>query len=322
MVAYIIITQKDKRFNLLLMNINKFSEGGSVFKQLRYFLELVDKSHNDRRSNILLKGYIYVHEESCTNSECPLKRYLQEIEKTKKHYGMPGDKSMISGSNNNNTTNINVTTNEPITNKVIDATGNTSNIGMPIGTGTAGDALGGNSKGEKGKHSHMDDDLYLYQYVMTMYQNGISKFSLSTTLRINYSFFLMERMNNTKKALIESAGIECEVNINSLVAHSIAYMKSCNLLDYLKKMEHKSINLLFDRTFFTEENYCRLGKKSYTFTDVYDKLLDRFSKLDFEIYYITLYLADETKYSERLKREGKAIYYYKIKLNIELFYNN
>ena len=208
MVAYIIITQKDKRYSLLLMNINKFSEGGSVFKQLRYFLELVDKSHNDRRSNILLKGYIYVHEESCTNSECPLNRYLQEIEKTKKHYGMPGDKSMISGSNNNNTTNINVTTNEPITNKVIDATGNTSNIGMPIGTGTAGDALGGNSKGEKGKHSHMDDDLYLYQYVMTMYQNGISKFSLSTTLRINYSFFLMERMNNTKKALVELKNCE------------------------------------------------------------------------------------------------------------------
>ena len=32
MVTYIIIAQKDKRFNLLLMNINKFSEGGSVFK--------------------------------------------------------------------------------------------------------------------------------------------------------------------------------------------------------------------------------------------------------------------------------------------------
>ena len=43
---------------------------------------------------------------------------------------------------------------------------------------------------------------------MTMYQNGISKFSLSTTLRINYSFFLMERMNNTKKALIELKNCE------------------------------------------------------------------------------------------------------------------
>ena len=204
MVTYIIITQKDKRFNLLLMNINKFSEGGSVFKQLRYFLELVDKSHNDRRCNILLKGYIYVHEESCTNSECPLKRYLQEIEKNKKNQ-IPGDKTVISGVNNY-ATNININTTDPTTNKVIDVTGNTSNIGVLTNTGTDG-VVGGMSK-KISKNSHMDDDLYLYQYVMTMYQNGISKFSLSTTLRINYSFFLMERMNNTKKALVELKNCE------------------------------------------------------------------------------------------------------------------
>lgn len=79
-----------------------------------------------------------------------------------------------------------------------------------------------------------------------------------------------------------------------------------NLLDYIKKLENNSINLLFDRTFFTEENYCRLGLKDYSFTDVYNKLLDEFSKLDFEIYYITLYLKDESLYEKRLKREGKV----------------
>lgn len=79
-----------------------------------------------------------------------------------------------------------------------------------------------------------------------------------------------------------------------------------DLIEYMKKMENKSINLVFDRTFFTEENYCRLGKKQYSFTDVYDKLLEDFSKLDFEIYYITLYLRDESLYNERLNREGKA----------------
>ena len=81
-----------------------------------------------------------------------------------------------------------------------------------------------------------------------------------------------------------------------------------DLLEYMKKMENKSINLLFDRTFFTEENYCRLGKKEYSFTDVYEKLLEDFASLDFEIYYITLYLEDESKYAERLNREGKAVF--------------
>ena len=169
----------------------------------------MDKSHNDRRSNILLKGYIYVHEESCTNSECPLKRYLQEIEKIKKNPSAGDKTTIISGLNNITNNNINtslptndLTTNINTNNKVTEITGNTSNMGGGLGTNTGEGAIGAN-KSEKSKHSHTDDDLYLYQYVMTMYQNGISKFSLSTTLRINFSFFLMERMNNTKKALIE-----------------------------------------------------------------------------------------------------------------------
>lgn len=80
-----------------------------------------------------------------------------------------------------------------------------------------------------------------------------------------------------------------------------------DLIEYIKKLENKNINLVFDRTFFTEENYCRLGKKQYDFSDVYFKLLKEFSKLDFEIYYITLYLENEKLYNERLNRDGKAI---------------
>lgn len=80
------------------------------------------------------------------------------------------------------------------------------------------------------------------------------------------------------------------------------------LLDYVEKLENKSINLLFDRTFFTEEVYCRMGKKEYSFTEVYNELLERFSKFDFDIYYITLYLEDESIFEERLKRDGKAVF--------------
>lgn len=79
-----------------------------------------------------------------------------------------------------------------------------------------------------------------------------------------------------------------------------------DLNDYIKKMENLNINLLFDRTFFSEENYCRLGFKEYSFTEVYNQLLENFSKLDFDIYYITLYLKDESLFEERLKRNGKV----------------
>ena len=79
-----------------------------------------------------------------------------------------------------------------------------------------------------------------------------------------------------------------------------------DLLDYIEKLQNKSVNLLFDRTFFTEEVFCRLGFKEYSFTDVYNKLLDKLAKLDFDIYYITLYLSNEDEYVARLDRAGKA----------------
>lgn len=78
------------------------------------------------------------------------------------------------------------------------------------------------------------------------------------------------------------------------------------LLDYVEKMQNLDINLLFDRTFFTEENYCRLGFKEYSFTETYNKLLERLASFDFDIYYITLYLEDTSLFEKRLQRENKA----------------
>lgn len=75
------------------------------------------------------------------------------------------------------------------------------------------------------------------------------------------------------------------------------------LLDYLEKMVDIPMDLIFDRTFFTEEVYARLRYKQYSFTDVYQSLLDRFLKLNYEIYFINLYLEDTSIYEKRLKRE-------------------
>ena len=80
-----------------------------------------------------------------------------------------------------------------------------------------------------------------------------------------------------------------------------------NLLKYIKTLENLNINLLFDRTFFTEEIYCRLGFKEYSFTDVYEGLLEELSKMDFDIYYLTVYLKDEELFENRIAREGKAV---------------
>lgn len=134
-------------------------------------------------------------------------------------------------------------------------------------------------------------------------------------------------MANSKLIVVEGAQGAGKTTVTDFLRHSLKYTnlyrlsgtadsspeglaKSTemyiDLLEYIKKLENKSINLVFDRTFFTEENYCRLGKKEYSFTDVYNKLLDDFSKMDFEIFYITLYVEDVSLYEKRLSREGKA----------------
>ncbi len=80
------------------------------------------------------------------------------------------------------------------------------------------------------------------------------------------------------------------------------------LLDYLEKMQEVPMDLIFDRTFFTEEVYARLGYKEYSFSDVYAGLLNRFSKLNFDIYFICLYLEDTDLYIKRLARESHHNY--------------
>lgn len=80
-----------------------------------------------------------------------------------------------------------------------------------------------------------------------------------------------------------------------------------DLLDYMKKLQNKSINLLFDRTFFTEYVYCKLGFKEFSYDEEFDNFLSIFASLDFDIYYITLYLSNEDDFEKRLARSDKGI---------------
>lgn len=134
-------------------------------------------------------------------------------------------------------------------------------------------------------------------------------------------------MANSKIIIVEGAQGAGKTTITDYIRHAIPYTnlyrlsgtadstptgraKSekmyIDLVDYIEKLQNMSINLLFDRTFFTEEIYCRLGVKEYTFSDIYEKLLNRLANMDFEIYYITLYLSDENEFEKRLNRAGKA----------------
>lgn len=135
-------------------------------------------------------------------------------------------------------------------------------------------------------------------------------------------------MANSKLIIVEGAQGAGKTTVTDYIRHSLKYTnlyrlsgtsdktiagkeKAIKIYDalnvYIKSLENTSVNLLFDRTFFTEENYTRLGFKEYSFSDVYYDLVKKLNDMDFDIYYITLYLEDVSEYEKRILRKDKAI---------------
>ena len=121
---------------------------------------------------------------------------------------------------------------------------------------------------------------------------GAGKTTITDYIRYSLKYTNLYRLSGTSDST--PAGLQKSIDMYN------------TLLDYVEKMQNLNINLLFDRTFFTEEIYCRLGFKQYSFTEQYEKLLNRLANFDFDIYYITLYLEDTSCYEKRLQRENKA----------------
>lgn len=144
-------------------------------------------------------------------------------------------------------------------------------------------------------------------------------------------------MANSKLIIIEGPQGAGKTTITDFIRHKIPYTNLYRLngtgdasplgkqkskemyialVDYMERLQNKEIHLLFDRTFFSEEVYCRLGFKDYSFTDVYQELLQRLDTMDFDLYYITLYVGQEAEFEKRLQRAGKATLTY-AKFNVE-----
>lgn len=82
-------------------------------------------------------------------------------------------------------------------------------------------------------------------------------------------------------------------------------LKYNKLIDYIENC--CDINMIFDRTFFTNQIYSRLGYQKYDFTDVYEHLLNRLDNMkniqNYDVYLMMLYLKDENLYTQRIKRD-------------------
>ncbi len=117
---------------------------------------------------------------------------------------------------------------------------------------------------------------------------GVGKSTLANFLRDNLPTTNLYRLSGIK----DKSKLGKEKN-------KIMYL---GLINYMESLEETELNLVFDRTFFSEQVYCMLGYKEYKFDDEYKRLVKKLAALDYNIYFVVLYLKNEKLYEQRLKR--------------------
>lgn len=117
---------------------------------------------------------------------------------------------------------------------------------------------------------------------------GVGKSTLANFLRDNLPTTNLYRLSGIK-----------DKTISGKEKNKIMYL---GLINYMESLEETSLNLVFDRTFFSEQVYCTLGYKDYKFDEEYERLVKKLAALDYNIYFVVLYLKDESLYEKRLKR--------------------
>lgn len=117
--------------------------------------------------------------------------------------------------------------------------------------------------------------------------------------KTTFTNLLREKMKATD--LYRLSGIKDKTE----TGHAKIKLKYEKLLEYMENCE--DINMVFDRTFFTNQIYSRLGYQNYDFTSTYNELLEKLDSLKniekYDIYLVILCLKDETLYEKRIKRD-------------------
>lgn len=132
---------------------------------------------------------------------------------------------------------------------------------------------------------------------------GVGKSTLANFLRDNLPTTNLYRLSGIKDRT--ETGKE---------KNKIMYL---GLINYMESLEETELNLVFDRTFFTEQVYCSLGYKDYKFDDEYDRLVRKLAQLDYNIYFVILYLKDEALYEKRLRRTHHNYQAFSLKSSVD-----
>lgn len=123
---------------------------------------------------------------------------------------------------------------------------------------------------------------------------GTGKSTLTNFLRDNIPSANLYRLSGQKDKTETG-------KINSITMYNA-------LIEYLEKMQQVPMDMIFDRTFFSEVVYARLKFKNYSFDKENIKLTKKLNSLNYDIHYLGLYLENVELFRHRLARESHHNY--------------
>lgn len=131
--------------------------------------------------------------------------------------------------------------------------------------------------------------------------------------KTTFTNFLREKLSATDLYRLSGIKDKTETGYNKI---KLKYEK---LLEYMENCS--DINMIFDRTFFTNEVYSRLGYQDYSFADAYKELLNKLDNLKnidgYDVFLVVLYLKDEKKYEKRIKRDKHQYQKFEVESSIK-----
>jgi len=99
LIGIIIITRTSRRQILLLKNLEDFDNPEEWFLKIRYYIDIVQHKEINREAAVQLNGFMFHHEESCINVNCPIKAYtsalIASLKDKKKKQTKAGNESFV-----------------------------------------------------------------------------------------------------------------------------------------------------------------------------------------------------------------------------------
>ncbi len=79
LVAVAVLTRASRKHYLLLKTLDDCDDPADWYLKIRYYIEIVQYKEANREAAVQLSGFMFNHEESCTNVTCPIKTYTNNL---------------------------------------------------------------------------------------------------------------------------------------------------------------------------------------------------------------------------------------------------